>query len=68
MIACPLDVAAQFVAGQVTNTTIARLWNESHYNLQAIHSEGRFEQLPAPCAACQRWVNLEATTSAATQS
>ncbi len=59
MVACPLDAKAQFIAGQLKDTSLANLWGEAHRHLQTIHYESCFEQLPAPCATCERWVGYE---------
>jgi len=55
VIACSLDMRAEFIAGRISVETIADAWNGKHHTLRDLHEMRQFGDLPAPCAKCQYW-------------
>lgn len=54
-VACAVDCEGLFVAGNVNNTSIKRIWGTSHKDFRDIHIEKRWTDLPALCKGCLDW-------------
>ena len=62
VVACPVDAAGEFVAGNVNEQTVGEVWRGNLAGLRALHENRAWSNLPAPCDDCTDWHTKAAQT------
>jgi len=52
---CSADIHCRVPCGDVTSSSIKKIWQTRLRELRAMHSEGRFDALPEMCRNCSDW-------------
>ncbi len=52
---CVMDVDAQYVCGDVTQSSVKDIWIQRNRDMVSKHMEHRFEELPEICQSCTDW-------------
>ena len=52
---CAADPDARYVAGNLKEQSIISIWEGKLRDLRTLHREGRWDELPHPCNACNDW-------------
>lgn len=62
VVACPVDAAGEFVAGNVNEQSVSEIWRGPLRDLRKLHVDKMWDDLPAPCKTCPDWHTKEAVT------
>lgn len=55
LVACACDYEGVFVAGNIREDSIERIWNTKHREFEELHLKHEFDQLPDLCQGCLDW-------------
>ncbi len=60
VVTCAVDLDAMFVAGDVNEETLKKIWNSRLKELRQIQISKNFEELPENCRVCRDWQSARA--------
>jgi len=55
VVTCAVDLDAQYIAGDINQSSLKDVWNGGLKKLRRLHLEKQFEVLPENCRHCRDW-------------